>query len=62
MVKHILARILVLTAYTQKPLINAHADVSSWARCLFGLSFPHPSFVYASSECSGECVHMRRHA
>ena len=28
------AHIVVFIAYAQKPLLNANADVSSWARCL----------------------------
>ena len=54
--------ILVLIAYAQMYLINAHSDVSSKVR---GLSFVlshhlHRYFVYASSEGSGESVHMHR--
>ena len=50
---------LVLIAYAKKPPINAHANVSSWARALtFGLSFPlGPNIVYARSEGSGETAH-----
>ena len=44
------------------PLINAHADATREARGLkFGLSLHlHPYFVYASTEGSGESVHMHR--
>ena len=43
-------------------LINTHADVFSQANDLkFGLNgHLYPYFVYASSEGSGELVHMRR--
>ena len=55
--------ILVLLAYAQKPPSNAYADITSIARYLkFGPSFHlhpylkyvhlHPTFEYASSECS----------
>ena len=46
--------ILVLMAYAQTPLINATADISSWARGLnFGLSLHlHPFFVDSSKEGS----------
>ena len=54
--------ILVTIAYAQMYLINAHSDVSNKAK---GLSFVlshhlQPYFVYASSEGSGESVHMHR--
>ena len=47
---------MVLIAYAQMPLINAHADVISTARGLsFGMSIQlHPCFVYTSSKGSGE--------
>ena len=43
------------------PLINAHADVCSKARCLdFGLNLHlYPYFMYASSKSSGESVHAQ---
>ena len=46
--------------YVQMPLIKIHIGVSSGARGIFfGLSLHlHPYFVYASSKCSGEPVHM----
>ena len=55
-------RFLVRIAYAQKPHLSAHAFVSSKARNLnFGLSLHlNPNFVYASSNGSGESVHMRR--
>ena len=54
--------ILVIIAYAQMYLINAHSGISIKAR---GLSFVlshhlHPYFVYASSGGSGESVHMHR--
>ena len=55
-------RFLVCIAYEQKPPFSAHAFVSSKARDLnFGLSLHlNQNFVYASSNGSGESVHMRR--
>ena len=54
--------ILVLIAYAQMSLINAHTDVSGEARGQkFGLSLQlPPCFVYAISEDSRESAHMRR--
>ena len=54
---------LVLIAYAQEPPLNAHAEVSSSARCLnFGLGLHlYPYFMYASSEGSGESVHSPEH-
>ena len=48
--------VLLLIAYAQMPLLNAHADNSSEARSLnFGLSLRlQLYFIYASSEGSGE--------
>ena len=47
--------ILVLNAYAQKPLINAHVDISSKTTGLiFGQSLHlHPYLMYANSEGSG---------
>ena len=44
------------------PVINAHAGVSSWTRCLnFGLSlYLSPYFVYVINEGSGKSAQMRR--
>ena len=53
-----------IIAYAQMSLINANADVFVKARDLnfcFSLHL-HPCFVYASSEDSGESVHIRIHA
>ena len=48
--------------YAQKPPMNAHVGVPSRVTSLnYGASFQlHPSFVYASSEGSGESTHMCR--
>ena len=47
---------LVLMAYAQMPTLNAHADVSSWARGVhFGQSLPlHPKMfcMQASAQYS----------
>ena len=50
---------LVVITYAQRPLINAHADVSSRARNLnLSLSLHlHPYFEYASSQGSDEHMH-----
>ena len=47
--------------YTQRPPINAHAEVSSWARCLnFGLTLNlHRYFVYLNSEDSSESAFLQ---
>ena len=49
-------------SHLRKPSIKHHADISSRTRGPnFGTSLHlHPYFVYASSEGSGEYVHMRR--
>ena len=54
--------ILVLIVYTQIPVINAFADLSSKVRCLtFGMSLHlYLYFMYASSEDSGESAIKRR--
>ena len=54
--------VLVLIAYAQMPLINAHAEVSSKARDIHFVLSLHlqPYFVYAISEGSGESAHMCR--
>ena len=56
-------KILALIAYTQKPPINAHVDISSRARGLnFGLSLHlHPYFVFAISEGCGEGADLPKH-
>ena len=48
-----------VVAYTQMPLINTHADISSNARDQnVGLRLHlHPYFVYASGECLGKSAH-----
>ena len=45
-----------------KASLNAHASLSSVAKCLnVGIScFLHPYFVYASSKGSGGSAHMSR--
>ena len=53
---HVAHEILVLITYTQKPPLNAHADILLKAG---GLNFGrrlhlHPYFVYAVSEGSGK--------
>ena len=55
-------KILVRIAYSQKPSLNTHVDVSSLARGLiYLLSLQlYPYFVYASNGDSGESAHMRR--
>ena len=54
--------ILVLIAHAQELPLDAQFDVSSGARVLkFGTSlYIHTYFVYASSEGSGESVHVHR--
>ena len=65
LVEHILygpaCKILILIAYVQTPLINAHDYTYSNARGLkFGLSLhQHPYFVYARGQGCGESAPMR---
>ena len=53
--------ILMLVAYTQKPQINAHADLYWWARVLNFCPSLHlqPYFVYTSGAGSGESAQTR---
>ena len=54
--------VLGLIAYTQKPSLNVHAEVSRGARSLtFNLSHHlHPYFAFMGSEGSGESALLRR--
>ena len=62
MSKYMDLHILVLIAYAQKPPLNVHANISSRATCrdlIFDLTHHlHPYIVHASSEGSGESMHL----
>ena len=51
----------IIIAPEQMPIINAHAFVLNKARGpKFSISLHlHPSIVYVSSDCSGECVYLQ---
>ena len=55
-------KVLVIIAYAQMPIINAHADVYRGARGLtFGLSLHlYPYFVYVGSEGSDKSVYVHK--
>ena len=63
--KHLLVKQILdnwAGAYAQKPIFNAHADVSGWARGLkFSLNLHvHPYFMYVSSKGTDESAHLSR--